>query len=573
MTGYNNFAFPLNVYAHLLTLDFGDFQYLHYGLFEPGQQDVVAAQEHASAMLLSRLPPCPCRVLEVGIGLGTTLARLVQAGYAAVGITPDASQIRYAQQRHGEDLPAVCAALENFAGRHRFDLLLFQESAQYIDTAALFRKALELLAEDGQILIMDEMSLRRPDPGETGLPVLEDYLALGEAAGFDLVERLDLSAMAAPTNDYLLDALARYREYLPADLGLDAAALDGLLVSAGAYAEKYRDGRYGYGLLRFQRRPRQPKWLADWAHPADEPALLELFQRAFGHAMEPALWRWKYGGQDTYGALVRRDGRLIAFYGGIPRPVRLFGKPAMAVQIGDVMVDPAERGVLRREGPFFLAAKQYLSASVGHGKPYPLAFGFPSERPYRLGQRLGLYAKAGALQRVSWPAVQAGPGLWLRTRPFDASQGAAVDRLWREMAAAFSLAIIGVRDSAYVQRRYLEHPTLRYRLHLVTERLSGAPFGLLVLRELDDELEVLDIIAPPERMEALVKIVQRLAFTLGKPKAYVWITEQYAALLAGSSGDIAPPHITVPALAWEQAIPSADIDGLWWLTGGDTDFR
>lgn len=43
---------------------------------------------------------------------------------------------------------------------------------------------------------------------------------------------------------------------------------------------------------------------------------------------------------------------MFAFYGGMPREIRLQGAPATAVQIGDVTVESAERGLLTRHGVF-----------------------------------------------------------------------------------------------------------------------------------------------------------------------------------------------------------------------------
>jgi cyclopropane fatty-acyl-phospholipid synthase-like methyltransferase len=246
------FAFPLNVYAHLLSLDYGGFSYLHYGLFEPGSSDIAEAQERATGLLFSRLPAPPCRILEVGIGTGATLARLLKAGYEAQGITPETGQIVYAKSRYGEHLPAVASRLEDFFSAEKFDVLLFQESAQYIATPALFQKAAELLREGGEILLMDEVALRQ-DSGS--LPWLDGYPAAGAAAGFALLERLDLSSRAAPTNAYIVAALGRHRQRLIADLSLSAETIDGLLASARNYRQKYEDGRYGYCLLRFGKQP------------------------------------------------------------------------------------------------------------------------------------------------------------------------------------------------------------------------------------------------------------------------------------------------------------------------------
>ena len=319
--------------------------------------------------------------------------------------------------------------------------------------------------------------------------------------------------------------------------------------------------------------PAPINWLVDWAHPSDEIELMALFRSAFGQDMPPRLWRWKYAGLDPSGALVRRDGRLVAFYGGTPRDISLFGRPARAVQIGDIMVHPDERGILTRKGAFFLAATTFLERYVGDGKAFPLAFGFPSNRHNRLGERLGLYAKVGEIMRVTWPALKAWPSPMLRIRPLDTGMGAAVDRLWAEMAAALSHQIVGVRDFNYLRRRYLEHPTISYRVFLASSRLASTPFGVMVVRELDDEIELVDIIAPPQRLAVLVKIVRRLAWNLDKPQAYAWISSQHAALLAAGSGVISPMEISVPTCAWTQGTAPGELYDRWWLMSGDTDFH
>ncbi|MFZ2171184.1 MAG: GNAT family N-acetyltransferase, partial [Methylococcaceae bacterium] len=197
----------------------------------------------------------------------------------------------------------------------------------------------------------------------------------------------------------------------------------------------------------------------DWAYLSDETGLLELFLLAFGHEMPPELWRWKYQGLSTLGTLVRHEGRPVAFYGGMPRAIHLFGSPTTAVQIGDVMVHPQQRGILTRKGPFFQTATSFLEHFVGPDKAFPIAFGFPSERAYRLAARLGLYEKAGELMRVSWPALQARPSYKVCIRSLSHGQIAAADRLWRFMAKSLPDQVVGVRDGAYLQRRYLQHPT------------------------------------------------------------------------------------------------------------------
>lgn len=253
MHSYKNFTFPLNVYSHILCKDYGSFKYLHYGLFEKEDLDIQRAQQRASDLFFSHLPTPPCRILEVGIGLGTTLAMLAKTGYSVTGITPDENQIRYAKNLHGETLPALCVGLENFTDTQKFDLILFQESAQYIGTVNLFKKALDLLCDDGQIIIMDEMSLYKISPLEPSLPLVDDYISLGKNFGFDLIKQLDLSTQASPTNIYILDAVMRYRDNLMNDLNLSSEQIDGLIQAAKVHLSKYDSGCYGYNLLHFQK--------------------------------------------------------------------------------------------------------------------------------------------------------------------------------------------------------------------------------------------------------------------------------------------------------------------------------
>ena len=314
--------------------------------------------------------------------------------------------------------------------------------------------------------------------------------------------------------------------------------------------------------------------VSELANSENEAELLDLFQAAFGHKMSPELWDWKYHGLDTLGTLVRYGGRAVAFYGGMPRAIQLFGSPATVVQVGDVMVHPQVRGILMRKGAFFQAAASFLERFVGQGKAFPIAFGFPSERSYRLAEHLGLYERVGELMRVSWSALQARPSYKVRMRLLrHGKDAAAVDRLWREMAEALQDQVVGVRDWAYLQHRYLQHPTFSYQLYLISSRLTGTPLGIIVVRVLDDAVELLDIIAPPQRVVTLVHCLRRLTWNLGKEQAYSWITRQHAPQFAGDTGEITPTGIIIPHNRWTPGIVASELQDRWWLMAGDTDFR
>jgi hypothetical protein len=312
----------------------------------------------------------------------------------------------------------------------------------------------------------------------------------------------------------------------------------------------------------------------EWASSENEAELLDLFLAAFGHEMLPELWRWKYQGIDTLGTLLRDNGEVVAFYGAMPRAIHLFGSPTTAVQIGDVMVHPEQRGTLSRKGRFFQVATHFLERSVGQNQTFPIAFGFPSERAYRLSVHLGLYDKVGELMQVSWPALQARPSYKFRMKLLNPINGVIiVNRLWQKMAEALRDQVLGVRDWDYVQHRYLQHPTLDYKLYSVSSRLTGVPIGIIVISILDDSVELVDLIAQPEHISTLVHFLRRLTWSLGKSRAFTWITTQNTSLFANDIGEITATGIIIPHNCWTPGIPANELLDRWWLMPGDTDFR
>lgn len=243
---YRDFYYPLNVFMHILTQEGGAVEYLHYGLFESPDESLATAQERSTELLLARLPPPPARLLEVGIGLGTTLHRLTTLGYDVEGITPDDKQIAMVRERFGDAVRARCIAFEQFPPDTTYDCIFFQESSQYIESNALFAKAAELTKH---LVVLDEF--RTGDAGT--LHRYDEFLAAASRHGFRLTEEVDLSEKAPPTVDYFMTRIPRYRSLLTRDLGLTDQQVDELIASGTEYVELYRRGVYVYRLLRFAR--------------------------------------------------------------------------------------------------------------------------------------------------------------------------------------------------------------------------------------------------------------------------------------------------------------------------------
>jgi cyclopropane fatty-acyl-phospholipid synthase-like methyltransferase len=577
---YQDFAFPLNVYACVLELEEGQTDYLHYGLFDAPDESAAVAQERSTALLWENLPP-PCRLLEVGVGLGTTLARLTSAGYQATGITPDAAQIAHLGLRHAIPLDTRCCRLEDFReGAGTWQALLFQESGQYIDAINLFEKADELLDEEGEILILDEFALRRTTPGVDSLHLLEYFLRLAARFGFVVTAQRDLSARAAPTLDWLLRAVEKHAQTLKARLGVSEEQLAALNQSNRRYQANYSSGIYGYFLLRLRRSTR-PRWRVGRVTGQRAPQMRALFSHVFGHPMSEPHWHWKYGeGRGCgIGVWANGNGEMVAHYGGTSRDALLFGKPVRVFQACDLMVSAAERGSLTRKGPAFLAAATFLEQELGYGAPYLLGIGFPNETAYRLPERLGLYQGCiGRIQGVAWPTRRARPSLRYRMRALDPhapESHIVMERCWRAMAKSLSNHVIGVRDAAYLRHRYASHPERNYLFFFVHQRLTRQPLGLIILRrDNEDDCELLDAVGALANIPHLVHQARRMAALMGCRTLRAWLVDNILpAFRLPPEAVVEDLNVLVPGNGWTAAPDNALVAGKWWLTGGDTDFH
>lgn len=232
------FPFPLNAFVYVLEQEEGAVRSLHYGVFAQPGESLPMAQERATDVLLQHLPPPPARVLDVGCGTGATLERLRQAGYRAQGLAPEKGQSRTSVH---------VGRFESFWALRGYEVLLFQESSQYIDSRTLFAQARKLGSRC--VLVMDEFAM---EPGHP-LRTLDAFVAAAGAHGFEVAEMLDFSQQAAPTVDYFLERLPRYAAGLHSELGVTREQLKELLDSGERYRENYAQGRYAYRLLRLGR--------------------------------------------------------------------------------------------------------------------------------------------------------------------------------------------------------------------------------------------------------------------------------------------------------------------------------
>lgn len=320
---------------------------------------------------------------------------------------------------------------------------------------------------------------------------------------------------------------------------------------------------------------RTPRWSLGWVRPADTvKGWHALFEACFGHAMSQKHWHWKYGGHALAGVGVFAQGELVGFYGGLPRQVMVHGVSAMALQIGDVMVHPSERGVLTRQGPFYLACTTMLEQLMGFGRPFLLGFGFPNKKALSLAVRHGIYEPVDQITEVQWAVPRLLPDWRVRSKPLSLADEVAVNVCWKEMAQSMKSSILGVRDWQFVVHRFLQHPTVLYTLLLVRSRWSDKPLGVVVLRDRQKGgLELIDLIGATVHFQSLVRAALRHAHLLGHSRLFAWVTLSHRHLLDVWSCESVPLDVWVPANAWTSSPSATQLQGQWWLMGGDTDFR
>jgi len=214
---------------------------LHYGLWDPDLElslaNMAQAQQRYTDMLLRQidalLADCPApRILDVGCGTGHILQLMIERGYAVDAVNPSAELNRQVRARLAGMEHRDCTLFESdfeslplSTCRHRYDLLLFSESFQYIPLPEIFAKSPQLLKSAGQLLICDFFKTPAHCDGAAGdrsfsgghlLGPFYDYVS---ASPFSLRHDEDLTPRISP-NIALLDEWLMQR-LLPASRSID----------------------------------------------------------------------------------------------------------------------------------------------------------------------------------------------------------------------------------------------------------------------------------------------------------------------------------------------------------------
>ncbi len=307
---------------------------------------------------------------------------------------------------------------------------------------------------------------------------------------------------------------------------------------------------------------------------ADFEDIKRLFQDTFKQPLHEAVWHWKYRYASSPGYMVTEGDDVVGFCGGAPRRGMVKGAPATLAQLGDVMVDRRQRGVLTKTGPFYRSVYGFLTEKIGKGRDFPYGFGFPNRRHLRVGERQNLYAATDRILEAQWPAKSADFALTPWTG--DAQQGQRIDQLWLKMQGYLGAYLVGIRDQEWLRFRFLEKPLDHYQIWFVSQpEQTETPLGVIVLKDHPDNghMELLDFIGEPEASHQLLAAAQQLALKNGREKVLSWLSGNVYAWLETPDASVEPTEVFVPGNALDDPEHLAESKGCWWLMGGDSDFR
>jgi len=308
----------------------------------------------------------------------------------------------------------------------------------------------------------------------------------------------------------------------------------------------------------------------------DAPAVCNLFKKIFQQEMTAEHWRWKYDRPYSREIVVYKNEELVAHYGGVGSQVLLDGKESTAIQITDLMVDPAVRNTVRSASPFYLSAKYFLESFVGYNNPFLLAYGFPSERAMGLSEKLALFAPVGKMWEASWQVKTTEKYLKGKIIELDKKNFSSVEKkinsLWKKAAQTLNKHYVCKKDADYFNWRYLNHPTKQYSLYLIESRITRKPKALIVLKQENGKCMLMDILANPLDTESVIGRVINMCAQQQCPELSTWHSDSFAELFSVHDSKQKELPIIIPANICSKGPEPASQINKWWFMPGDTDY-
>ena len=211
----------LDLYNAVLSLELGSQPYyLHYGLLYENNS-ISQNQQRSTDLLIEHLIKGQ-KLLEIGGGLGHTAKQLRDIGYDVTSID---------KKEYSNSLGITIADFNSMILESEFyDIILFQESAQYFNFDTTFRKCYAALKSGGQLLVLDEFST--------------DFL---NTCPIPFYHSIDLTKEAAPSVALLLNTIKKHKQTLLKDFS--NSELEQMIYELNFRKLEYDTNKYKYMLI------------------------------------------------------------------------------------------------------------------------------------------------------------------------------------------------------------------------------------------------------------------------------------------------------------------------------------
>ena len=187
-------------------------EYLHYGYWtedlDVNSNNVYQAQKNYAEYIISQIPEGTKSILDVGCGAGKFASELIDLGYKVDCVSPSPNLTKHVRRLVGDRCEIFECGYEELKTDKKYDLVLFSESFQYIPVDKALPQSLQLLNENGHILICDFFSkdVEGTSPIGGGHNLKRYYETV---AKFPLIviTDIDITKETAPSLDIVADFL------------------------------------------------------------------------------------------------------------------------------------------------------------------------------------------------------------------------------------------------------------------------------------------------------------------------------------------------------------------------------
>ena len=222
----------------------------------------------------------------------------------------------------------------------------------------------------------------------------------------------------------------------------------------------------------------------------DEVRILELFQRSFARKLGDQIWNWRFRDNPTGPGVIELcwDGDVLAgHYAVTSFETRINGQDYHSGLSGTTMTHPDYRG----RGLFPILAKNTYARMVK--KSMAMVWGFPNTLSHR-----------GFVKDLGWKDIYEIPYFRLHVPSFNlphlpVGKGSITqihdfnerfDLLWDAVKDRY--AIMTKRNRRYLQWRYLQNPSEKYRIIALID--CNRLLGYAVYKRYKDEVQVVDML-------------------------------------------------------------------------------